>query len=329
MRRTAVRTSLAAFAGLSLLLTGCGTAAGGAQPSAAGERIEVVASTNVYGDIVKAIGGEKVNVRAIITKTSQDPHSYEATAQDRLVISKAALIVENGGGYDGFIHKMADDSNIPHSNIISAVDVSGLATEDDHATVAAGGSADSHSDGHDHNHGAFNEHVWYSMDAMAKVADAVAARLATLDGAAAATFTANSEAFKSGLRELSGKLNGIKAGHDAAPVAVTEPVPVYLLEAAGLANKTPSEYSSAIEEGTDVPPAVLKAATDLAGSAELGFLAYNEQTDGPQTEALKKAAESAGVPVVNFSETLPDGKTYVQWMTDNVENISNALEKNR
>ncbi len=73
---------------------------------------------------------------------------------------------------------------------------------------------------------------------------------------------------------------------------------------------------------------MLKAATELAGSKDIRFLAYNEQTEGPQTEALKKAAESAGVPVIDFSETLPEGKTYLQWMTDNVENVSKVLEKN-
>ena len=57
------------------------------------------------------------------------------------------------------------------------------------------------------------------------------------------------------------------------------------------------------------------------------FLAYNEQTEGPQTEAVKRAAEAAGVPVVNFTETLPDGKDYVQWMADNVESVSSALKK--
>ncbi|MCU1568144.1 MAG: hypothetical protein JWQ56_3081, partial [Pseudarthrobacter sp.] len=30
----------------------------------------------------------------------------------------------------------------------------------------------------------------------------------------------------------------------------------------------------------------------------------------------------------DFSETLPEGTTYVQWMTDNVNNISTVLEKN-
>lgn len=63
------------------------------------------------------------------------------------------------------------------------------------------------------------------------------------------------------------------------------------------------------------------------GSGGVRLLAYNEQTEGPQTESVKRAAETAGVPVVNFTETLPEGKGYVQWMTDNVESITAALKK--
>ncbi|WP_255768247.1 metal ABC transporter solute-binding protein, Zn/Mn family [Pseudarthrobacter sulfonivorans] len=322
----AIRTSLAALAGFSLLLTACGAGGGApsASPGAGGSPgiINVVASTNVYGDIASVIGGDKVNVTAIITKTSQDPHSYEATAQDRLAVSKAELVIENGGGYDGFLHKMADDSNIAHGNILTAVDVAGLAPEESHAATASA------IDSHDHQHGAFNEHVWYSLDAMGKLADSVAAKLGEQEPASAAQFTANAAAFKSGVDGLNARLAALRAKSSGAPVAVTEPVPMYLLEAAGLENLTPEDYTAAIEEGSDVPPAVLKAATDLAGSGSIRFLAYNEQTAGPQTQALKKAAQAAGVPVVDFSETLPAGKTYLQWMTDNVDNISKVLEKN-
>jgi zinc/manganese transport system substrate-binding protein len=330
---------VAALAGLSLLLTACGPggeATSASSASASDGLVDIVASTNVYGDIARSVGGDKVNVSAIITKTSQDPHSYEATAQDRLVVSKADLVIENGGGYDGFVEKMAEDSNIAHESILSAVQISGLAPEEeaDHAPVsdapttdaAATGSADQ--PGHDE-HGEFNEHVWYSLEAMGKLADALAAKLGELEPGSAATFTANADTFKSSLDGLAAKLAALKAaGGAGAPVAVTEPVPLYLLEAAGLENQTPSEYSAAIEEGTDVPPAVLKAATDLAGSKDIRFLAYNDQTEGPQTQALKNAAEAAGVPVIDFSETLPEGKTYLQWMTDNVDNVSKVLEKN-
>lgn len=324
----AIRTSLAALAGVSLLLTACGS--GGAPSTSSGTDssagvVDVVASTNVYGDIAAIIGGDKVNVTSIITKTSQDPHSYEATAQDRLLVSKAELVIENGGGYDSFLHKMADDSNIPHSNIVTAVEVAGLAPEEDHADSSA---ASESADGHDHEHGEFNEHAWYSLDAMGKLADSLAAQLGELEPGSAALFTSNAATFKADLDGLAGKLAALKANGAGAAVAVTEPVPLYLLEAAGLENRTPADYTAAIEEGSDVPPAVLKAATELAGSKDIRFLAYNEQTEGPQTQALKKAAESAGVPVIDFSETLPEGKTYLQWMTDNVDNVSKVLEKN-
>ncbi|MFK0001309.1 metal ABC transporter solute-binding protein, Zn/Mn family [Paenarthrobacter sp. NPDC090520] len=320
VRRNAARLSMVAVAAAAALsLSSCAGNAGAGSPSSSGA-IEVVTSTNVYGDIVKAIGGDKVNVNAIITKTSQDPHSYEANAQDKLVISKARLVVENGGGYDDFLHKIADDTNIGHDNMISAVEVSGLAPEE------AGHSEEAHSDGaHSHSHGEFNEHVWYSLDSMGKLADAVAAKLGALDSGSAATFKSNADSLKGKLAELTGKLEALKASNQDAPVAITEPVPLYLLEAAGLVNKTPEAYSAAVEEGTDVPASVLKETTDLVPGVRL--LAYNEQTEGPQTEAVKKAAEAAGVPVVNFTETLPEGKDYVQWMAGNVDAISGALAK--
>ncbi|MEV7637641.1 zinc ABC transporter substrate-binding protein [Pseudarthrobacter enclensis] len=324
MRPSAVRSTLAAAAGLGLLLTGCSAQQQEASPGGS-DGIAVVAATNVYGDIAAAIGGDKVSVTSIITKTSQDPHSYEANAQDRLAVSKADLVITNGGGYDEFMHTLVDGSKLDQGKVIDAVEVSGLAHPEDGATGTAAGPEQGEA-GHGHDHGAFNEHVWYSLHAMEHLADEVEARLSALEPGSATEFKANAGAFKSSLEGLHGKLDTLKAAADGTQVAVTEPVPLYLLEDAGLVNATPVDYTSAIEEGSDVPPAVLKAATDLVAGKSVRLLAYNSQTEGPQTEALKKAAESAGVPVVDFNETLPDGKTYVQWMTDNVENISKVLE---
>ena len=318
MRRPAARAIVAAFAGLSVLLTACGQTSGSPQGSANDGIVDVVASTSVYGDIVRTVGGDKVRVESIITRTSQDPHSYEATTQDKLVVSKAELLVENGGGYDGFIDKLADDAGLDHGRVLNAVELSGLVPEEQ-----AGASQDA--DGHGHEHAGFNEHVWYSLPAMARLADAVAAKLGELEPSSAGTFRSNAEAFKDSLGGLEAKLAGIKASAGAAPVAVTEPVPLYLLDAAGLDNQTPDDYTAAIEEGTDVPPAVLKATTDLMASGNVRLLAYNQQTEGPQTVDVKDAATAAGVPVVDFSETLPEGKSYLQWMTGNVDNIGKAL----
>ncbi|WP_326960319.1 MULTISPECIES: metal ABC transporter solute-binding protein, Zn/Mn family [unclassified Arthrobacter] len=318
VRRPASRAVVAALAGATLLLSACAPVPGNSARGAGDGIVDVVASTSVYGDIVATVGGDKVRVTSIITRTSQDPHSYEATTQDKLAVSKAGLVVENGGGYDDFLHKLADDTGIDHANVLNAVELSGLAPEE-----SAGASAEA--DAHGHTHAGFNEHVWYSLPAMVRIADAVAAKLGDLEPASAGTFRSNAAAFKDSLGGLESKLSGMKASGGEAPVAVTEPVPLYLLEAAGLKNETPGEYTAAIEEDADVPPAALKATTDLMRSGGIKLLAYNQQTEGPQTLAVKDAAAAAGVPVVNFSETLPEGKSYQQWMTDNVENIAKAL----
>jgi zinc/manganese transport system substrate-binding protein len=55
------------------------------------------------------------------------------------------------------------------------------------------------------------------------------------------------------------------------------------------------------------------------------IFAYNAQTADDQTEKLRDAAEKADVPVVDFTETLPENKDYVEWMTDNVSSVKEAL----
>lgn len=336
MRRpVAARLSVATLAAASLLLAGCAAPAP-APASGGSDEIDVVASTNVYGDIAQAIGGDKVSVTAIITKTSQDPHSYEATAQDRLAVSKADVVIENGGGYDDFLTTLTKDSAA--GTVLNAVELSGLEHDDAHddgahgdassGTAGATAPATEAADDHGHDHGDFNEHVWYSLPAMEKVADGIAAKFSELEPGSSATFQANAGTFKTSLAAITATLDTLKTTAKDDKVAVTEPVPLYLLSAAGLVNVTPEAYTAAIEEGSDVPPASLKEATDLVSSGSVRLLAYNEQTAGPQTEALKKAADAAGVPVVDFTETLPEGKTYLQWMTDNVGNVSKILEKN-
>ncbi len=315
MRRSAAAVVLAGIS--SLLLTACGPTSGGDRPGAGDGVVEVVASTSVYGDIVRSVGGGKVRVTSIINRTSQDPHSYEATTQDKLAVSKAELVVENGGGYDDFLHKLAQDTGLQDKNLLNAVDASGLAS--------AAGSASPDADGHSHAPAGFNEHVWYSTAAMGRLADALADKLGALEPSSAGDFRNNAAALKQKLAGLDTRLSGLKATAAHGGVAVTEPVPLYLLEAAGLENRTPPEYSAAIESGSDVPPAVLRSAVDVVKSGGIRLLAYNPQTEGPQTLALKDAAVAAGVPVVDFSETLPEGKGYLEWMSDNVDALAKAL----
>jgi zinc/manganese transport system substrate-binding protein len=141
----------------------------------------------------------------------------------------------------------------------------------------------------------------------------------------AATFESNAKEFTAKLGQLQRDEAAIKAKHAGEGVAITEPVPLYLLEAAGLVNKTPEAFSEAIEENTDLPPAVLIETENLFDTKQVKVLAYNQQTTGPQTEAVLAAAERNSIGVVAVTETLPADQTYLSWMKANLQALSGAL----
>ncbi|WP_438354890.1 metal ABC transporter solute-binding protein, Zn/Mn family [Microbacterium sp. CJ88] len=304
-----------------LLLAGCaGTAGAASTPGASGAKLTVVASTNVYGQIAQEIGGGLVDVTSIVSSGSQDPHGYEASAQDQLTISKADLIIENGAGYDAFVDALITSSGTT-APVITASELS-------HAYPAADASAapTASADAHDHAHvEGFNEHVWYDPHTIEAVATAIADQLGTLDPANAAAFTANATTFTDGVHALETSLEAIKTKDAGAGVFVTEPVPVYLIDAAGLQNITPSAFSSAVEAGQDVPPATILEARSLIDGGTVKVLIANAQTGGAETTQVIDAATAKNIPVLEFTETLPDGKTYLQWMQQNIDDLAAAL----
>lgn len=304
---------------LTLMLAGCSGEP--TRSTDAGGAVSIVASTNVYGDIAASIAGDAAEVTSIITNAAQDPHEYEASAQDRLALDKADIVVKNGGGFDPFVDALLESGDATPT-VLDAVEISGLAPHEDEAH-----EDEAHEDEHGHAHiEGFNEHVWYDFGTMAKVAEALGAELSELDPDHAKEYASNVAAFTEGIDALKQAEQKLKASADGRGVAITEPVPVYLLDAVGLVNHTPDAFSEAVEEGADVPPRVLKETLDLfGGSEDIAVLAYNAQTSDGTTEQVRAAAEAADVPVVDFTETLPQGKSYVAWQQDNLDRLAKAL----
>lgn len=310
MRRRVVLLA-ALTAASALALAGCaGTS--GTEPSASGSgtgTISVVASTNVYGDIAKTVGGDRVQVTSLIADESKDPHEFEATASDQLDISEAQLLIENGGGYDPFMAslKEAAGSTAP---LISAVAFSPEWKGSDPSEAVEG----------------FNEHVFYDPQTIAAVADEIAAQLGKLDPADAAVFTGNATAFRKDIdAQVTPILDAVAKAHTGDQIFVTEPVPLSLAEAAGLVDVTPDAFSEAVEEGQDVPPATLLEALTLVGGGSVKLVFVNAQAAGAETTQVESKAAEANVPVIKASELLPEGKTYVSWMTDMATQIKTAL----
>ena len=334
MKKPVLALTLASVAALTL--AGCSSTSGAAEDDGT---VTVVASTNVYGDIAAQVGGDRVDVTSIIDSVTQDPHSYEASARDRLTLQKADLVVENGGGYDAFIDSLLQDAQDPH--VVTAVEFShdhpgneGHEEGDEHADDE--GATDEPHDhehaegedehaGHDHIEG-FNEHVWFDPHTMIHVVEAIADELTEIDPDGADTFRTNADQLVAELEGFEGDLEAIKADADGATVFMTEPLPGYLATAAGLTDVTPEGFAESVEEGSDVAPAVLLEALQVVGSGDVTAVLTNAQTGGVETERVEKAAEDAGVPVVAFTELLEDGSSYSEWMSDAIQSLAAAVQ---
>lgn len=322
--RNRTLTAAAAITTLGLSIAGCSPTTA---PEAEG--LTIVASTNVWGDVAQSIAGDNATVTSLISNSAQDPHSFEASARDQLAISRADLVIENGGGYDPFMDALLEAApNGQELVVLNASDLSGLAPEsaEDHAEedhTAEDHAEEDHAE-HDHIEG-FNEHVWYSFDAVDAVALELAHELGDLDPDNAAAYESNYEEFSAELSALSTRASAIGADVGGQRVAITEPVPLYLLDAVGLKNVTPAEFSEAFEEGIDIPPTAMRDTLALFTNGEVVLLAYNDQTTSGQGELVLDAAKNAGIHVIPFTETLPDGQDYSSWMSANLEAIATAL----
>ena len=290
---------LLAAAAISGTLAGC-SAAGGESAD-----ISIVASTDVYAAVahrlVAGLPAGRVGVGSIIGDPSIDPHEYEASPRNELSISRADLIIENGGGYDGFVDTLrrAAGADAP---VINAVALSG------HAHDAE-----------------LNEHVWYDLPTVAKVARRITGFLVAHDRPDATLLRRNAAAFARALQRLEATEAHLRSAHGGAGVAITEPVPLYMLQACGLVNRTPAAFSQAVEEATDASPRVEQAVLNLFSEHQVRLLVYNAQTAGPQTDQVIGVAKDNGVPVVAVTETLPGSVGYLPWMSGILHDIAAAL----
>ncbi|KIP90992.1 metal ABC transporter substrate-binding protein [Microbacterium sp. MEJ108Y] len=331
MKKQFVALALASVAALSL--AGCSTTP--AAGEGAGDTVTVAASTNVYGSLAAQIGGDRVDVTSIITSATQDPHSYEASARDRLTVQKADLVIENGGGYDGFIDTLLQDAQDVH--VVSAVEFSHDfpgneghsdeegATEEDHDHDHDHAEGDEGHEGHNHIEG-FNEHVWFDPHTMIHVVEAIADELAAIDPDGEAEFTANAEEIVADLEGFEADLGTLKTDAAGANVIITEPLPGYIATAAGLTDVTPEGFAEAVEEGSDVAPATLLDTLNVVDGGDVAAVLTNAQTGGAETQRVEDAATAAGIPVVAFTELLPEGSSYSEWMSDAIQSLADALQ---
>jgi zinc/manganese transport system substrate-binding protein len=283
--------------GLALLAGGC-AATDGDPPGV----IVAVGAENEYANVIQQVGAKYVQVSAIMSNPNTDPHTFEASASVAREVSAAQLVVQNGVGYDTFMNTIENAAPNSARKVIVVQDLLGLPTDTP------------------------NPHLWYKPATMPAVANAVAAGLAALQPAHASYFKANAAAFIASLTAWNNAIAAFKAKYPDTPVATTEPVADYMLQAVGADNMTPWALQADIMNGTDPSAQDVAVQRALFTQHKVKVFLYNQQVTDSLTESFIALAQANGIPVVGVYETMPvPGYDYQSWMLAEVRDLRNAV----
>ena len=299
-RQPAVCAAL--LAGVALLGSACSASPGSTAAADSSATITAVGAENEYANVIGQVGGKYVHVSAIESNPNTDPHTFEASASVAQLVSSAGLVVQNGLGYDSYMNKI--ESAAPNASR-TVIDVQKLLGLPDSTP---------------------NPHLWYSPGTMPAVAKAIAADLARIQPAHAAYFRARATAFDRSLQPWYQALAAFKAKYAGTPVAVTEPVGDYMLQAAGARILTPFGFQADVMNGVDLPPQYVSLEDSLFAQHKVKVFLYNQQVTDSLTASFLAAAHRDGIPVVGVYETMPaPGYTYQSWMVAEVQALQRAV----
>jgi len=171
-----------------------------------------------------------------------------------------------------------------------------------------------------------NPHLWYKPGTMAAVANAIAADLAEIQPGHAAYFKANAALLTESLDRLASAVAAFRAAYPGTPVATTEPVADYLLQALGADNRTPWAFQADVMNGTDPSAQDVAVERGLLTRHQVTVLLYNRQVTDSLTESFIALARANNIPVVGVYETMPvPGYHYQSWMLAEVQALTRAV----
>ncbi len=294
----ALLLALAAAVAATVIVAWSGSASGASSPG----KIVAVGAESGYADVIQQVGGKYVQVSAIMSNPSTDPHTFEASIAVAREVGNAQLVVQNGLGYDSFMTTVENAVPSPSRKVIDVQRLLGLPDSTP------------------------NPHLWYAPAAMPKVANAIASDLAAIQPSHAAYFTANARAFIASLGTLNTAIASFKAAYPGTPVATTEPVAGYLLAALGADNLTPWTFQADVMNGVDPSPQSVAAVRALLVQRTVKVLLYNQQVTDSLTQSFITLAKRSNIPVVGVYETMPvPGYDYQTWMLTEVQDLRKAV----
>jgi zinc/manganese transport system substrate-binding protein len=322
-----------------------------AAPALADEKLKVIATFSILGDITANIGGDRVEVTTLVGPDG-DAHVFQPAPADAQAVAGAQVIVANGLGFEGWMDRLIEASGTTAALVTASDGITPIAFEeekhaeeaghDDHDHDHAEGEAHDHDHdeaghdeaghdeaGHDgHDHGAFDPHAWQSVTNVMLYVGNIERGLAAADPAGAETYKANAAAYLAELEALDAEMRAAIAAlpEDRRTIITSHDAFGYFAEAYGLRFVAPQGMS------TEAEASARDVAALITQIKEAGITAVFVENIADR-RLLDQIASETGAVVGGtlFSDALSaaDGAapTYLAMMRHNLGQLTGALSQ--
>jgi len=167
--------------------------AGSATEARAENKVRVIASFSILGDLVKNVGGDRVEVTALVGPNG-DAHVYQPTPAAVKAVSGAKLVVVNGLGFEGWMDRLIQTSGYKGPVVVAT---KGIKTRE-----MTKGEEGRHEPGPAKHEPNIDPHAWQALSNALVYVDNIAQGLGAVDPEGAAAYQANAAAYKAKLVDL-------------------------------------------------------------------------------------------------------------------------------
>jgi len=167
-----------------------------------GERLQVVATTSIVADVVRNVGGDRIDLTTLIP-LGTDPHTFQPTPQDAAAVADAHVVFANGAGLEVFLENLLESAGagvavVPVSYGVELRQFAGGHTheEEEHTHEEGGHTQEGEGEG------GFDPHTWFDPNNVIVWTHNIERALSNLNPAGAGMYQANAEAYRAKLHEL-------------------------------------------------------------------------------------------------------------------------------
>lgn len=277
------------------------------QPAQAADKVNVVATFSILADFVRNVGGERVQVTALVGPGA-DVHVYTPSPSDAKKIADARLVVVNGLGLEGWLPRLVKSSGGKATTLVATKGITPLKAHDDH-------------------HGEADPHAWQSV-ANAKIyVGNIRDALVELDPPGGKTYRSNAEEYLAKLDALDREVRGEVAQIPEArrKVISSHEAFDYLGAAYGIAFIAPQGVS------TDSEPSARDIAVIITQIRKEKIPAvFLENISDPRLVERIAAETGARIGGTLYSDSLTgekgDAPTYIDMVRHNIRAVTSALK---